>query len=273
MQQQAQAQSQNSHTGFDVQHISQHLAIAAPRNPNCTARMNITNQNISWAMFSWNPVSGCLHNCGYCYARAKAENPFYASGFPTQFKPTFYPARLSAPSRTRIPAAQRSNPGARRVFVCSMADLFGSWIPADWITAIIDTCAAAPQFDFLFLTKNPEKYLEFEFPVNCWLGATADTQHRADVAVDIFSQISGRIKFLSCEPLLERLDFPNHGLSALDLVIIGALKGSENSPRQPQWAWVEHIITQAAAVDCRYVFKPNLTVTPNRYPESLINRS
>jgi protein gp37 len=234
----AQAQAQIQTTGFDVQQISEHLAIATPRNPNYKARMNVTNENISWAMYSWNPVTGCYFLCEYCYAKAKAENPFFASGFPTQFKPTLYPARLSAPSRTRIPAAQKDNPGARRVFVCSMADLFGDWVPVEWIEQIIETCVAAPDFDFLFLTKNPARYLDFEFPKNCWLGATADRQRRAKAAVDVFRQISGNVKFLSCEPLMEQVTFPNNGLSAPDLVIIGALKGSENTHRQPNREWV-----------------------------------
>lgn len=30
---------------------------------------NQVNDNIGWAKWSWNPVTGCLHNCDYCYAR------------------------------------------------------------------------------------------------------------------------------------------------------------------------------------------------------------
>ena len=28
---------------------------------------------IDWADASWNPVTGCLHGCAYCYARKIAE--------------------------------------------------------------------------------------------------------------------------------------------------------------------------------------------------------
>jgi DNA repair photolyase len=31
--------------------------------------MNKTNQNIDWASYSWNPVTGCNTGCEYCYAR------------------------------------------------------------------------------------------------------------------------------------------------------------------------------------------------------------
>lgn len=42
--------------------------------------MNETNDNIEWAAYSWNPITGCLHNCPYCYARDIA-NRFYAQKF------------------------------------------------------------------------------------------------------------------------------------------------------------------------------------------------
>jgi len=34
-------------------------------------KMNKTN--IEWAEYTWNPVTGCLHGCEYCYAKALAE--------------------------------------------------------------------------------------------------------------------------------------------------------------------------------------------------------
>ena len=46
---------------------------------------NQVNDNIGWAKWSWNPVTGCLHNCDYCYARDIA-NRFY----PQKFEPTFF---------------------------------------------------------------------------------------------------------------------------------------------------------------------------------------
>src|SRR5262245_38354853 len=53
------------------------------------------SDKIEWALWSWNPVSGCLHNCPYCYARDRA-NRFYVQ----KFVPSLYPDRLSAPQNT-----------------------------------------------------------------------------------------------------------------------------------------------------------------------------
>jgi len=251
-----------------ITHISKDLAICTNTNPKYKPKFNATNENINWAAFSWNPVTGCLKACPWCYARKRAENDYFKSGFPTGFKPTFHPARLLAPSNTSIPKDKVDLPGIRRVFVCSMADLFGDWVPAEWIQSVIDTCADNTQWDFLLLTKNPKRYQEFTFPLNCWLGATADTQTRADRAIAVFKNITGNIKFLSSEPLMAPITFTSNSLTAVDLLILGALKGSECTVRQPDRAWVAHLVNQAVTANCLYLYKPNLTALPAAYPDS-----
>lgn len=44
--------------------------------------------SIEWAQWSWNPVTGCKHDCPYCYARDIADR-FY----PQRFEPSIYPWR------------------------------------------------------------------------------------------------------------------------------------------------------------------------------------
>lgn len=39
---------------------------------------------IEWCDFSWNPITGCLHGCPYCYARRIAIR------FGRSFKPALY---------------------------------------------------------------------------------------------------------------------------------------------------------------------------------------
>ena len=36
---------------------------------------NRTNDNIEWAIWTWNPVTGCKGDCSYCYARDIASSP------------------------------------------------------------------------------------------------------------------------------------------------------------------------------------------------------
>ena len=44
--------------------------------------------NIGWAKWTWNPVTGCKHGCKYCYARD------FAMRFAGHFNPTFHPEFL-----------------------------------------------------------------------------------------------------------------------------------------------------------------------------------
>jgi protein gp37 len=58
------------------------------------------------------------------------------------------PEQLETPLRWRKP---------RRVFVCSMGDLFHDRVPNEYIAAVFGVMAAAPQHTFLVLTKRPAR--------------------------------------------------------------------------------------------------------------------
>ena len=155
------------------------------------ATFNQTNEHISWAAFSWNPVTGCLHGCPYCYAREIALSPTTARFFPTGFTPLFHHERLDAPHHTRVPDDAQQDSRRKRVFVCSMADLYGRWVPREWIEQVHQACIANPQWFYLFLTKFPSRYLEFlgHLPPTAWLGTSVDEQKRVRIAEDAFRQI------------------------------------------------------------------------------------
>ena len=108
---------------------------------------------IPWCDSTWNILSGCYHGCNYCYARSIAErfstkdkcHSFYdgkpmgkihvldnpatvietgkKSPYPFGFEPTFHRYKLD----------EYRNRKGRNIFVCSMADLFGDWVPDSWI--------------------------------------------------------------------------------------------------------------------------------------------
>jgi DNA repair photolyase len=120
-------------------HTGEQVAYPLPMGP---ATFNITNEHISWAGFSWNPVTGCLHGCEYCYAREIALPPTTAAHFPAGFTPLFHHERLLAPANTKVPADAADDPRRKRVFVCSMADLYGRWVPREWIVAVHEACIA-----------------------------------------------------------------------------------------------------------------------------------
>lgn len=220
--------------------------------------------NIEWAKWSWNPVSGCKHDCPYCYARDIASR-FYDQGF----VPTLYPDRLNAPRNTRVPSAANSDISLKNVFTCSMADLFGRWVPSEWIEAVLKQVRDNPQWNFLFLTKFPKRLSEFKFPNNAWLGTTVDCQERVKVAEDAFRKMreenSGGVWWLSLEPLIEPLQFSS--LDMFDWVVIG---GASQSTKTPEWhpprAWVNALEQQAIEAACKIYEKTNLLSRIRQYP-------
>jgi protein gp37/ParB-like chromosome segregation protein Spo0J len=230
--------------------------------PKSKAQFNrTTGEGISWAGWSWNPVTGCLHGCDYCYARELATKESYRNAYPVGFTPLFHHERLDAPANTPVPQGARGS-DLERVFVCSMADLYGRWVPQEWIDAVHESELANPQWTYLHLTKFPDRYVGLTLPPSGWIGTSVDEQKRVRIAERAFSQIDGvAVKWLSLEPLREPLEFTD--LSMFDWVVIGA----QTETRQPDgtvrafappFEWVARIVAQAREAGCKVHMKPNL---------------
>ena len=240
---------------------------------------------IDWCDTTWNPVTGCFHECDYCYARRIAErfegcdnlsnygvmsesrfrriNPQsdikYAvyetsedtppiiehynpktektdvaiAPYPFGFQPTLHKHLLNLPYKWKKP---------RKIFVCSMADLFGDWVPDEWIEQVLEICKKNSQHQYFFLTKNPKRYLglaekgKLSNKTECpqlWFGTTITTMEEPY----FFSE--NHNTFISLEPIKQ--DFmPVRNLNddwmiakwiLADWVIIGAETGSSKNWR------------------------------------------
>jgi protein gp37 len=219
-----------------------------------------TGEGISWAAWSWNPVTGCLHGCDYCYARAIIHR--YPEPNPAGFTPLFHDERLSAPGNTTIPERHRDDPAYSRVFVCSMADLYGRWVPLKWIEDVHKAMTDNPQWEYLLLTKFPDRYVELELPATAWVGTSVDEQKRVRIAERAFRRIEGvKVKWLSLEPLREPLEFTD--LSMFDWVVIGAQTATVQPTGPvpafgPPSKWVDQIKRLADAAGIPVHEKPNL---------------
>jgi protein gp37 len=219
--------------------------------------------SIEWAQWSWNPITGCKHPCPYCYARDIA-NRF----FPTKFEPTLMYERLTAPHNMIVPDDAQYNIGAKNVFTGSMSDIFGKWIPSEWIQRILDIITDNPQWNFLFLSKFPIRMAEFNFPDNAWVGASVDCQARVKSTERAFANINAKTKWLSCEPMLEPLKF--NQLDLFSWVVIGGASKSTNTPEWiPPRSWIHDLEMQAYIANCMIYEKTNLQPIErlNQYPE------
>jgi len=116
---------------------------------------------------TWNPVTGCYYRCNYCWARELATTKLKNSHRYVQgFKPMLNEGEFHTKFKN-----------SDLVFVSDMGDLFGNFMPSDWIWKVIEYIKCFPETSFLFLTKNPDRYHEFlfEMPLNVILGATIET--------------------------------------------------------------------------------------------------
>jgi protein gp37/ParB-like chromosome segregation protein Spo0J len=250
--------------------------------PKGKATFNQTpGEGISWAEWSWNPVTGCLHGCDYCYAREIATSDRLKPFYPAGFTPLFHHERLDAPRNTVVPAAHQDDPAWRRVFVCSMADLYGRWVPDEWIDQVHTSMLRSPQWQYILLTKFPARYVGLDLPLGAWLGTSVDEQKRVRIAENAFRELGGvAVKWLSLEPLREPLEFTD--LSMFDWVVIGAQTETRQPGKvmpafAPPFEWVARIVAQAREAGCRVHLKPNLLGAvnpqlpgmqmPDEYPE------
>jgi protein gp37 len=210
--------------------------------------------SIEWAQWSWNPITGCKHDCPYCYARDIA-NRFY----PQKFEPSIHPARFSSPKNTNVPSQAETDVAFRNVFTGSMADIFGRWVPDEWVQKVIGVVRDCPQWNFLFLTKFPQRVHEYEsnLPSNAWMGTTVDCQDRVANAEKAFAKMTGGTKWLSIEPMLTPLRFER--LDLFDWVVIGGASSSAQTPKWvPPFDWISDLHQQARDSGCKIYHKDNL---------------
>lgn len=259
--------------------------------------MNKTD--IEWADYTWNPVTGCLHTCPYCYARQMAKRfsgdvrlnisddrcvgdkekhlfeldaPFIGRSdrayvFPFGFYPTLHRYRLDWPTKVKNTA---------NIFVGSMTDLFGEWVPDEWLKLVFETCEKYPHHNYMFLTKNPGRYLELaqngELPQgdNYWYGTTTTT---ADAP---YFYADGYNTFCSIEPL--HGDFEPNADIRCNWLIIGAESGKRKGKIVPEPEWIQHIVDAAKAKGVPVFMKDSLIEIRGekrmlrKMPEQLLNK-
>lgn len=241
-----------------------------------------TKTKIDYADSTWNPVTGCLHGCEYCYARGiakrfeggclKADGTFHMPGrdssfyiegekqliaelkepiyrkvndklviapYPYGFYPTLHEYRLN----------EYANKKERVVFVGSMTDLFGEWVPDEWIEKVFTACDNAPQHIYLFLTKNPLRYKKLaEKGIlrkndNMWYGTSITEElsaQSATIAMSDIAKMGCHNIFSSIEPLLGPIETSTLTLMSqyFKWIIIGAETGKRKDRVVPVKEWI-----------------------------------
>ncbi len=206
---------------------------------------------IEWTDETWNPVTGCTKisaGCKNCYA-ADIANRFWGDRKFSDVQ--FHPERLEQPLRWRKP---------RMVFVNSMSDLFHESVSFDDILRVFMVMRQAKAHTFQILTKRPDRMRLFiqewyphaealanmslsqqSPPSNVWLGVTCENQKAADERIPLLLSTPASVRFVSFEPLLERISLHSlHQFQNIDWGIVGG----ESGPKARKCAieWIEDLV-------------------------------
>jgi protein gp37 len=261
--------------------------------------------SIEWTEATWNMIRGvnarhtCARissGCDNCYAATMTRRGLMGTA-PIDYgvgeRPND-PARLDEDA-LRQPLRWKK---ARKVFVCSMTDVAGSWVPDAWLDRIWAVMALAPQHEYQVLTKRPSRLWEWfrsdpyervlraagtfrderpelsgigisnpaMFPYrHVWIGVSVESD-RYVWRANTLRQIPAAVRWISAEPLLGGL--PSLDLTGIDWLVAGGESGPGARPMHPDWARDLRDRSQAAGV--AYHFKqwgawlPG-TVDPERF--------
>ena len=243
---------------------------------------------LEMAGFTWNPVNGCFHGCIWpflgardpaeCYAKVMAESPeqrhLYPHGFEHHY---FHPERLEAPVKRKKGAA---------IFIVSMGDIFGKWIPVEHWDAVFDVVRRCPQHIFFALTKNPYRVKEYDLPDNVWVGVsspqgnTNSARYAGNQLMRFMDEVEAfpsRVRWMCFEPLwfncaewLDKWLSKRSGRLPLDWAVIGAAsKGRKYL--QPDTNWTLSLLELLDDQGIPVFFKGNLHWSEMRaeFPKSL----
>ncbi len=219
--------------------------------------------NIEWTDETWNPVTGCTRvspGCDNCYMFALYPRltAMAVPGYETD--PT--DVRL-LPERLKIPLRWVKK---RHVFVNSMSDLFHPRVPYEFITEVFKVMKHAAEergHVFQILTKRPGRAVGWwascaplfdrQWPDNVWIGTSVENQKYAP-RITVLARMPARIRFVSAEPLLGRIDLREWlQAGALHWVIVGGESGSGARPMDLDWA--RDLRDQARKADVAFFLK------------------
>lgn len=233
---------------------------------------------IEWTDATWNPITGCTlasEGCRNCYAARLAATRLRHHPSRAGL------ARLNSAGEARFTGEVRFNDAViyqphiwrapRRIFVCAHGDLFAPEVPDEWVDRVFAIMACSLRHTFQVLTKRPERMRDYllddyrrriapllnmagaawassgaAFLPNVWIGASIENQQRADERLSPLREAPGALRFLSVEPLIDRVSLD---LDGVGWVIVGGESGPQARPMLAEWA-------RSIRDQCRYAGVP-----------------
>lgn len=226
------------------------------------------HSKIEWTDSTWNPVTGCTKvsaGCDNCYAHTLAHGRL-AAVYTRQLPIIDTPANQADPFAVRVWEERLREPAkwkdSRMIFVNSMSDLFHVDIPDAFVRRIFEVMLEVDRHVYQVLTKRPARAVRWfrrnsdlfpagEIPRHIWMGTSVESQE-VDYRIAHLRAVPAAVRFLSCEPLIARLDLQG-GLNGIHWVIAGGESGNGFRATHPEW--VRLIRDRCAAIGVPFFFK------------------
>ncbi len=189
--------------------------------------------SIEWTDSTWNPIIGCSKvspGCKNCYAEAITRRFTGVKGHPFElgFRIRLRPEKLDEPSHWK---------GSRKIFTCSMSDLFHEQVPLAYIQQVFFVMATESRHTFQILTKRTERLAELipilNWTPNIWIGVSIESETQVDRLTWLRS-VPAVVRFISFEPLLGPIS--KLELDGIDWVIVGGESGVRARKMETDWA-------------------------------------
>lgn len=201
---------------------------------------------IEWCDYTVNPVKGmCPVACSYCYARRMYQRFGWA--------PEVRFSEAAIDQMVEVPEGYR-------VFVGSTMELFGPWVPEEWMHKILGIVRARPKVTYIFLTKRPENLARWNpWPRNAWVGTTVTGCGDWATRTPKLAEVDAPVRFVSLEPLLSHVCLTAKQLR--DRKVGWLILGAQTPPSeatQPHPTWIRHIAKVADQAGIPVFLKDNL---------------
>lgn len=177
------------------------------------------------------------------------------------------------------------NISGKRVFVADMTDLFGDWVPEEFLTTVFAVFALRPDVTWQVLTKRPERYAAFAnamtsatchramartkaalnlphlfdgaapWPLlNVWAGTSVENQATADDRIPKLLAGVAAIHWISYEPAIAPINVARFlGPDKVAFVVVGGESGPGYRPMD--LAWARSVVAQCRAAGIAPFFK------------------
>lgn len=237
----------------------------------------LVGRGIEWTDYTHNPVGGCKHRCRWsmpdgsiatCYAEDVANK--FRAAYPHGFEHHYFrPEKIDAPLKVREPS---------KIFIDSMSDLMGHWVPEEQIDQVFDMCRKAHWHSFQLLTKNASRLLSyhqnFGFPDNVWVGASSPPDFMWGKKLDnnqqkrmlsktlrALAQVRVPVRWMSIEPLSWDISQIVADNEPLQWAVIGAASNG-NKVYQPEPEHVSRLLEVFDRQKVPVFFKGNIWDNP-----------